>query len=73
VDHWYQGICEIKVKETDTRIFIQVRPLIHQIQVIALLLLVEASVALIYHNHTNTIFGITYLVIIDLAAWNTNT
>ncbi len=54
-------------------IFIQVRPLIHQNQVIALLLLAEAGVALIHQYHTGTMIGITYLVIVDLVARKTNT
>jgi hypothetical protein len=29
-DHWYQGICEIEVKEVETRIFIQVRAPSHE-------------------------------------------
>ena len=44
-DRLYQGICKIEIKEMETRIFIQVR-VPYLTQVIALLLLAEAGVAL---------------------------
>ncbi len=70
-NRWYLGICEIEVKETDTGILYRFRPL-HR-KVITLLLLAESDIALIHQNHTSTIFRITYLVVIDLAARKTNT
>ncbi len=66
-DRWYQDICKTQVKETEMRIFIQVRTL-------------ELSgnsptscwpkpvVALIHHNHTSAIFGVAYLTVVDMAA-----
>ncbi len=63
----YQGICEIEVKETETRIIYRFGPLHRKLT--TLLLLAEAGVALyIYLDHTSTIFVITYLAAVDLTA-----
>jgi hypothetical protein len=66
-DRWYQGIYEIKVKEMETGIFIYVR---------ALYLTGNSPTScwpkpvllFIHLDYTNTIFGITYLTIVNLAA-----
>ena len=63
-DRWYKGICDIEVKETEIRIFIQVQAPSWKVTI--LLLLAEASVALFHQNHTSTIIGIAYLIVVDL-------
>ncbi len=66
-DRRYQGICEIEVKEMETRIFIQVRTP-YLIDNSPTSCWPKPVLLFIHLDHTNTIFGITYLVVIDLAA-----
>ncbi len=66
-DRWYQGICEIEVKEMETGIFIQVwAPYLTGNSLISCW--PKPVLFFIHLDHTNTIFGITYLTVIDLAA-----
>ena len=66
-DLWYQGICEIEVKEMETGIFIQVRA--SYLTGNSPTSCWPKPVLLFIHlDHTSTIFGITYLAVVDLAA-----
>ena len=65
-DRWYQGIYKIEVKEMETEIFIQVRaPYITGNSPTSCW---PKPVLLFIHlDHTNTISGIIYLTVVDLA------